>query len=68
MAAAPTAEGTAGISGSYSKTNTEIEERGKTEEESLTYGYKVVDTLKVATQDKSRGDDHVWINQTRLQN
>ena len=47
MATAPTAEGTAGISGSYSKTNTETEERGKTEEESLSYGYKVVNTLKV---------------------
>ena len=60
MAAAPTAEGTAGISGSYSKTNKETEERGKTEGESLTYGYKVVDTLKVPPKTKVEAMITTW--------
>ena len=52
MAAAPTAEGTAGVSGSYSKTTSEIEANGNRVEEALSYGYQIVDTLKVPPKTK----------------
>ena len=52
MAAAPTAEGTAGISGSYSKTTTQTSTKEKSEEESLSHGYEVVDSLKVPPKTK----------------
>ena len=60
MAAAPSAEGTAGVSGSYSKTTTETDTREKSEEESLSYGYGVVDILKVPPKTKVEAMITTW--------
>ena len=58
MAAAPSAA--AGISGSYSKTTTETDTQEKSEEESLSYGYEVVDTLKVPPKTKVEAMITTW--------
>lgn len=52
MAAAPSAEGTAGVSGSYSKTTTQSTSKENHEEEELSHGYEVVDSLKVPPKTK----------------
>ena len=60
MAAGPTAEGTAGVSGSYSKTTSEIEANENREEESLSCGYQIVDTLKVPPKTKVEAMIITW--------
>ena len=60
MATTPTAKGTAGVSGSYSKTTSKTEARENREEESLSYGYRVVDTLKVPPKTKVEAMITTW--------
>ena len=60
MATTPTAEGTAGVSGSYSKTTSKTEARENREEESLSYGYQIVDTLKVPLKTKIESMITTW--------
>ena len=60
MAAGPTAEGTAGVSGSYSTTTCEIEAKENREEESLSCGYQIVDTLKVPPKTKVEAMIITW--------
>ena len=60
MATTPTAKGTAGVSGSYSKTTSKTEARENREEESLSYGYRVVNTLKVPLKTKVEAMITTW--------
>ena len=53
-------EGTAGVSGSYSKTASETEARENREGESLSCGYQVVDTLKVPPKTKVEAMITTW--------
>ena len=60
MAAAPSAEGTAGVSASYSKTTTEGSTQKEDEEQSLTQTYQVIDTLKVPPKTKVAAMITTW--------